>query len=58
LFKTRRKENNRTYGAIFLALVPVAAMTCSVEKKKKHVFFLEIQVPEEQANEFKILLTP
>ena len=32
--------------------------SCSVEKKKKNMFFLENQVPEEQANEFEILLTP
>ena len=27
-------------------------------EEKKNMFFLENQVPEEQANEFEILLTP
>ena len=46
LLKTWRRENKRTYWAIFLALVSVAAMTCLVEKKE-NIFFLENQVPEE-----------
>ena len=57
LLKTWKKENKRTYWAIFLALVSAAAMTCLVEKKK-NMLFLENQVPEEEAYESKILLTP
>ena len=44
--KVKKRENKRTYWAIFLALVSAEAMTCLVEKKE-NMFFLENQVPEE-----------
>ena len=56
LFKTRRKKKQNLRSNLLGTRAGCSHDLLSGEEKR-HVFFLENQVPEEQANEFKILLT-